>query len=106
MSSAGFFSTMHRAEQHASRLPTKRMGKGSGGCRKANHVTWDVKRLDLILRVLAGGIAPPTNFNIHLAVILVCPCVVPSEHSENRGGLQLGRVSHNERIGSISQAAS
>src|SRR5262249_9636460 len=62
-----------------------------------------MKRLYIILSILARSISPAADFNIHLAVILIPSCVVKGEHRKNHRWLEMRRITHDERIGSVSQ---
>src|SRR5579863_380697 len=72
---------------------------------KSRSVFGNEKWLDHILCILAGGIAPLRELNVHLAAILARSSVIPGKHAEDNRWLQMRRVSHYKRIGSISEIA-
>src|SRR5258705_554760 len=71
----------NRSERHLSRFPAKRMREGSCRHIEADNVRRNVIGLNNILRILAGGIAPLREFDIHLAVVLSCISLIPREQT-------------------------
>ena len=72
------------------------------GCHEPYNIRWHIVGLHDVLRILARGLTPTADFDIHLAGRT---CIVPSKYAENSGWLKPGGVAHNKAIRSISQAA-
>src|SRR5262245_44038519 len=75
------------------------------GC-KAMDICGHIEGLDNKLRVLAGGIAPSTYLDIHLAVILVASRIVPREKIQHNRRIHMRCVTHHERVGPVSKTTS
>ena len=58
-------------ECNAARLPTKRVSQAIRGSHELEVVRGNVIGLDYVLRILVGRVAPPADFDIYFAMILV-----------------------------------
>src|ERR1035438_2263776 len=84
-----YFGAMRGLEGHAAGFPTKRVREWPRRRLKSNHVGGHVIRLDHILSVLAGGIAPTAGLDADFMVVLVCAGVVKCEHAKGSRRVQV-----------------
>jgi len=95
----------HRFEGHASGFPAEGMREYSGRRRESRGVFRNIKRLNYILRILAGWITPAGDLNVHFAVVPICSRVIPSKHAKNDHWLKMRGIPHDEGIRAIAKAA-
>src|SRR5690348_1592562 len=69
----------YRRKRYFPRFPAERMCVGAGRHPKGNNVSWNVVRLDDVIRVSIIRISPTTKLNVQLASGALRANAVPSD---------------------------
>src|SRR5262245_36595649 len=93
----------HASERRAARLPSKTVCDRTGWRHEADDIGGDVVRLYDELRVADRPIAPLTELDIQLTVILIGALLVPRQQTHGRGRIETRRVADDERVGAIAE---
>src|SRR5271156_6283261 len=94
-----------RFEAGATAFPVKKIGHGAGGRLKGRDISRNVEGLNGELRVaFVGGITPPAQFDVHLAIMFCAAPIVEGGHAEHDWGIQMRRIAHHEDVGAVTEA--
>src|SRR5467141_486056 len=93
-------------EARAAGFPTHRMREGALGHCKWSEVSRNIEWLNAELRIIfARGVAPPAEFDVYFAVMLIAAPVVKGIHAQDCGRLQASGVTNHNDVGSVTEAA-
>src|SRR5271165_4810401 len=85
-------------------LPPQDVGEGADGRGETREIAGDIKRLDTKLCVaLVGGVSPTADFDVHFAIVGIA-VVVPGNHAEDGGWLEMRSVANGEDVAAVAQA--
>src|SRR6266481_2168861 len=87
-----------RFEARATGFPAHGMCEGAFGHCKWSEVSRNIEWLNAELRIIfARGVAPPAEFDVHFAVMLIAAPVIKGIHAQDCGRLQVSCVTnHND----------
>jgi len=87
-------------EARAAGFPTHRMREGALGHCKWSEVSRNIEWLNAELRIIfARGVAPPAEFDVHFAVMLIAAPVIKGIHAQDCGRLQVSGVTNHNDVG-------